>query len=119
MTAIIRARRLLFQRLVNPRLSNPLRYHRRLGPVIGSLQQWDDFDWSAYTEDSYRTELRGFQEHHLVRLAEGHWTVVEGRLTVSSDKPLHPLHQLIYETAIQLKPASILEVGCGGADHLA
>ena len=78
----------------------------------------DDFDWDYYTFH-YRAELeRGSQEHSLI-LKPDDYRFEDNRLTrKSSCLPLHPNHRLLYETLLQLRPASLMEIGCGGGDHL-
>jgi SAM-dependent methyltransferase len=79
----------------------------------------DDFDWRTY-HDHYQGELASIQETHTLQLTEGgDYTFDGGGLTRrTSIAPLHPNHRLLYETILQLAPTSVLEVGCGGGDHL-
>lgn len=78
----------------------------------------DDFDWNLYTQH-YKGELKHVEENATAILMPGDYKFEEGTLKkVSSIKPLHLNHHLLYETILQLNPQSILEIGCGGGDHL-
>jgi SAM-dependent methyltransferase len=78
----------------------------------------DDFDWRAYSTH-YAEELKEVEKDHTTRLSPQDYRFADGRLTQqSSILPLHPNHRLLYETLLQLQPASVLELGCGGGDHL-
>ena len=78
----------------------------------------DDFDWRAYSAH-YADELKLVEEDHTTRLSPQDYAFADGRLTQSSSVlPLHPNCRLLYETLLQLKPATVLEVGCGAGDHL-
>jgi SAM-dependent methyltransferase len=78
----------------------------------------DDFYWHDYN-DHYRGELRENEKHHTVQITPGDFAFVDGVLQPVRDvPPLHPNHRLLYETIVQLRPASVLELGCGGGDHL-
>jgi len=78
----------------------------------------DDFDWRIYHEH-YREQLMAIEKDYVTRLSPGDYSVVDGGLIrAKSPRPLHPNHRLLYETILQLKPASIIEAGCGCGDHL-
>jgi trans-aconitate methyltransferase len=55
---------------------------------------------------------------HTLRLTQGQWTLQDGSLEVNAGLPLHPNHKALYEVLAALSPASVLEAGCGGGDHL-
>jgi SAM-dependent methyltransferase len=78
----------------------------------------DDFDWRIYT-DHYTKELQVISKNHSLSIAKGDYTfngkVLEKRANILD---LHPNYRLVYETILQLSPASVLEVGCGRGDHL-
>jgi SAM-dependent methyltransferase len=80
----------------------------------------DDFDWSAYSLH-YRGELAGISKEHTLVLREADYQFRQGALSQARADilPLHPNHRLLYETILQLAPASVFELGCGGGDHLA
>ena len=79
----------------------------------------DDFDWRWY-HLHYQAELTETKDTHTLVLSPGDYTFSDGALSLQSDVlPLHPNHRLLYETILQLNPTSVLEVGCGGGDHLA
>ena len=78
----------------------------------------DDFYWADYN-DHYRSELRENEKHHTLQLRPGDAAFVDGVLQSAENRlPLHPNHRLLYETIVQLRPSSVLELGCGGGDHL-
>jgi SAM-dependent methyltransferase len=91
---------------------------RLFGPTKPAEFAGDDFDWRAYSAH-YAEELTEVEQDHTTRLSPQDYMFAEGRLTQqSSALPLHPNHRLLYETLLQLRPASVLEMGCGGGDHL-
>ncbi len=78
----------------------------------------DDFDWSTYTQ-VYSAQLEEIGQKRLQRLAPGDYNYSGGKLTKARAElmDLHPNHRLVYETILQLKPASVVELGCGAGDH--
>ncbi|MDA1194760.1 MAG: class I SAM-dependent methyltransferase [Planctomycetota bacterium] len=98
-----------------------LRYRllHRLRRVLG-LRRDDDFDWMLY-DHKYRQELEELEREFTLILAAGDYELADGSLRQASPdkKPLHPNARLLYETIVQLQPASVREFGCGGGDHLA
>jgi SAM-dependent methyltransferase len=79
----------------------------------------DDFDWKLYNLH-YRGEVIDCGKRHTLVLKEGDYVFRDNTLIKSKEDilPLHPNHRLLYETMMQLKPASVFELGCGGGDHL-
>ncbi len=78
----------------------------------------DDFDWQRYTEH-YQAELSDIKKSHTQVLTSGDYAFSEGALSLQKNiLPLHPNLRLSYETILQLNPNSVLEVGCGGGDHI-
>lgn len=78
----------------------------------------DDFDWDLYTQH-YKGELKHVEENATAILKPGDYNFENGTLAKRADiKPLHLNHHLLYETILQLQPSSVLEIGCGGGDHL-
>lgn len=78
----------------------------------------DDFhgDWSRYTK-RYMDALD--QAVSLTGLSPGQYRVEDGKILLAEgSRPLHTNHRAIYETALDLNPASILEIGCGAGDHV-
>jgi SAM-dependent methyltransferase len=85
-----------------------------LDPTLGT----DDYDWTLYHLD-YRAQLEAIEKDVRLRLREGDAHIVEGRMVVSgAGLSLHPNHTCLYETIGALAPSSVIEIGCGGGDHL-
>jgi trans-aconitate methyltransferase len=80
--------------------------------------QNDDFDWTSYHR-YYREELKSIGRKHTLILKKDAFAFENGELSVPGLLPLHPNHKLLYETILRINPISIIEVGCGGGDHLA
>jgi len=93
---------------------------RRLAPRIAldpSLGT-DDFDWSLYHLD-YRAQIEVLAKDILQRLEAGDAVFEAGKLHMRRvASPLHPNHATLYETIGVLAPRSVIEIGCGGGDHL-
>jgi trans-aconitate methyltransferase len=80
----------------------------------------DGVNWKKYNKH-YSEELKIIEKVNTLLITTQDFEVVNGKVMLkNSDKlPLHPNAQLLYETILELHPSSILEVGCGGGDHLA
>lgn len=87
-----------------------------LSALFRRLRNRDDFHWPQYTT-IYKAALD--EEAITLTLPDGKFLIRDGQIILDRDlAPLHPNHKLIYETALRLKPASILEIGCGAGYHL-
>ena len=93
------------------------RIKRQIDKLKGKTR--DDFDWRLYNI-LYRGEVVDIAKEHTPILKESDYIFKDDRLTKNREglKPLHPNHRLLYETILQLNPGSVLELGCGGGDHL-
>ena len=80
----------------------------------------DGVNWKKYNKH-YSEELKIIEKVNTLLITAQDFEVVNSKVILKSlDKlPLHPNAQLLYETILKLHPSSILEVGCGGGDHLA
>ena len=80
----------------------------------------DGVNWKKYNKH-YSEELKIIEKVNTLLITAQDFEVVNSKVILKSlDKlPLHPNAQLLYETILKLHPNSILEVGCGGGDHLA
>lgn len=84
------------------------------------IRNKDNLNWSAEYNKEYSKQLSEAKKENTLILPEGKYSIVEGKIFLEpSLQPLHPNHKLLYETIYDLKPSSLLEVGCGGGDHLA
>lgn len=78
----------------------------------------DDFNWQTYSEE-YRAQLSAGAKKYTSRLHSGDYLLVDHVLTRQKDiLPLSLNHRLLYETILLLKPSTVMEIGCGGGDHL-
>lgn len=79
----------------------------------------DDFDWTRY-HLHYGEELKSGERKHTLTPQIGDYMLIDGELQKinANIKPLHPNHKLMYEAILNVNPKSVLEVGCGGGDHL-
>jgi SAM-dependent methyltransferase len=80
----------------------------------------DDFDWELYNIH-YRGELEDISKNFTQILKKDDYIFKNGKLVKKRKTilPLLPYHELLYETILQLHPESVMELGCGGGDHLA
>jgi trans-aconitate methyltransferase len=87
--------------------------------VSKSEVQNDDFDWKIYPS-YYKEELKSISRIHSLNIQNGNFILEQGQLVKAHPqvKDLHPNHKVLYQIVASLKPASVLEVGCGGGDHL-
>ncbi len=79
----------------------------------------DDFDWTKY-HHYYREELKSVGRGATLIPLKEDFEFSNGHIQQKNNKklPLHANAHLLYEIILSLNPASILEVGCGGGDHL-
>lgn len=95
-------------------------YHYIMMRILPNKDQYnDDFNWNLYPK-LYREELKGIERVHTLIVKTEDFRYVDGQIqqVKSSAPPLHPNHQFLYEVVLGLRPESVLEVGCGGGDHL-
>tara|TARA_Y200000002_G_scaffold371201_1_gene367582 strand:+ start:689 stop:1495 length:807 start_codon:yes stop_codon:yes gene_type:complete len=85
-----------------------------LDPDSGS----DDYNWDLYHRD-YEKQIKGMSVNSTLKLKEGDFYFKEDKLILKEGLlPLHKNHTALYEVVGKLKPKSIIEIGCGGGDHL-
>ena len=86
---------------------------------IWSRPTTDSFNWRHYKEH-YLGELEILSRMYCPVLRPGDYAFAKNKLTKINKgiKPLHPNWELLYEVILQLKPKTVLEVGCGGGMHL-
>lgn len=91
---------------------------KKINRILRHDANMDDFEWRRY-HYHYQAELAEIKKSHTQVLSPGDYAFSGNVLSLQKDiLPLHPNHRLLYETILQLTPSSILEVGCGGGDHL-
>lgn len=91
---------------------------RALGDVGGTDYGTDDFDWDRYHIE-YGAQIAGLDQELTLRMRVGDASVEGGRIHLKrKGLSLHPNHLALYEAICLLNPASVIEAGCGGGDHL-
>lgn len=78
----------------------------------------DDFNWNTYTSDKYGPQLKALDAEYDLQLDERVYFDRDTQRLVTGNAKLHPNHQVVYEVIGMLNVASVLEVGCGGGDHV-
>jgi SAM-dependent methyltransferase len=80
----------------------------------------DGVNWKSYHKH-YSEELKMIQKTNTLIIDKENISVIDGTISIKGPdlKPLLPSHRLLYETILELNPTEILEIGCGGGDHLA
>jgi len=81
--------------------------------------QNDDFNWEIYPA-YYKEELKSISKIHTLIIQDGNFIFEKGQLVKADPQMqnLHPNHEVLYQIIASIKPMSVLEVGCGGGDHL-
>ena len=78
----------------------------------------DDFDWQLY-HYHYLGELAELQKLPTQKISKQDYVFESSNLILRKNiLPIHPNHRLLYKTILQLQPKSVMEIGCGGGDHL-
>jgi hypothetical protein len=91
---------------------------KRIKEMLARKNVRDDFDWNRYSTE-YQEQLEEIARVHTEVLTAGDYVFQNDRLQLRRDiLPLHPNHQLLYETVLQMNPSSAMEIGCGSGDHL-
>jgi trans-aconitate methyltransferase len=96
-------------------------YYRILSQITFVGKRYiDGVNWKKYNKH-YSEELKIIEKVNTLLINAKDIEVVAGKVNLKNPNqlPLHPNAQLLYETILKLHPSSILEVGCGGGDHLA
>jgi SAM-dependent methyltransferase len=90
----------------------------KVQPALGTFAR-DDYDWRSY-RIHYERDLADVALHHTQKLESGDFLLRDDNSIILRQglKPLHPNHSCLYETLGILAPNSVIEVGCGGGDHL-
>ena len=77
----------------------------------------DDFNWSSY-HLHYKQEILSISKRNNLVLEQGDFSINGGKLRLLKQNSILPSHHVLYESIAILKASSLLEIGCGGGDHL-
>jgi len=107
-------------KLITKQTSLKLTYLHVVNKLINKPKDNDDFNWNVY-HHFYSQELKLGENNHTLIINKKNFKFKKNEIikTNSQAKNLHPNHKLLYETILKINPKSILEIGCGGGDHLA
>jgi len=106
--------------LANNQTTFRLIYIKVINKIFFKPKLNDDFNWDAY-HLHYRAELRSGDKNYTLNCNTNDFKIEKSKI-IKKDKKikdLHPNHKLLYETILKINPRTILEIGCGGGDHLA
>lgn len=78
----------------------------------------DDFNWTHY-HIHYEEELKTISRVATLILKSEDVELRDNKVHISAEPEVLPSHHALYESIALLGPESVLEVGCGGGDHLA
>jgi SAM-dependent methyltransferase len=105
--------------VLKKKTSLKLNYLHLLNKLFHKPKLNDDFDWDKY-HIFYDQELKDGAKNFSLIINKHDFILKKNKIINKKGvKDLHPNHRLLYETILKIKPKSILEIGCGGGDHLA
>lgn len=79
---------------------------------------YDDYDWNNYHKD-YAKQILQISKKQTQKLNIDDFELKKGKLIFKKDLlPMHKNHICLYEVIGILRPRNIIEIGCGGGDHL-
>ena len=98
-----------------------LELKRRLANIVGPAQRKfydDDFNWDTYTRDKYGPQQKQIAKEFDLRVGRDVYFDSEKQQLCEGSAKLHPNSFCIYESVGKLAAKSVIEIGCGGGDHL-
>ncbi len=100
-------------------LSGEIPFRYKIRAFFTSKENNDDYNWDLYN-DHYRIEVLACQKDFTLILEPEDYEFSKEQFIQKNTKkhPLSPNHRILYEVLLQLNSQSVLEVGCGGGDHL-
>jgi SAM-dependent methyltransferase len=77
----------------------------------------DDFNWSKY-HLHYREEIASTSKENSLILGQNDFSINGAKLSLLKQNSIAPSHHALYESIAILNAVSLLEIGCGGGDHM-
>ncbi|MEZ6131738.1 MAG: class I SAM-dependent methyltransferase [Planctomycetaceae bacterium] len=99
----------------------PLELVRRFRNLTGPARRKhfdDDFNWDTYTVDKYGPQQRLLDQQFDLRVDERVYFDAVSKTLETGTARLIPNSKTIYEIVGMLGVQSVLEIGCGGGDHI-